>query len=122
MQLSNNFIYETTYALHSWFNNNDQYIPVKLSFKIYKNLQILQECLKQIEEAKIKIGHEYGELTDDGNYTVKPENIDIANQELIDLGNITQEVMIQTISINEISDDIKLTPRQMKTIMFMIEE
>ena len=69
----------------------------------------------------MKIGHQYGELTDDGNYAIKPENIDIANQELIDLCNINQEVMIQTISIDEISNDIKLTPRQMKTIMFMIE-
>ena len=122
MQLTNNFIYETAYNLYSLFNNNEQYIPVKLNFKIQKNLKTLQACAELIDEQKAKIGQQYGELMPEGHYSISPEKINEANKELMDLGNIVQDVMIQTISIDEIDENIKLTPHQMQAIMFMIEE
>ena len=122
MQLSNNFIYENAYKLYNLFNNNEQYIPIRLNFILRKNIQILMNYMEQINEGRQAIGMQYGIPTEDGGFNVPTDKIDEANKELTDLGNIIQEVPIQTIKFNEIDENIKLTPQQMEAIMFMIEE
>lgn len=122
MQLSNNFIYENAYKLYNLFNNNEQYIPIRLNFILRKNIQTLMNYMEQINEGRQAIGMQYGIPTEDGGFNVPTDKIDEANKELIDLGNIVQEVPIQTIKFNEIDENIKLTPQQMEAIMFMIEE
>ena len=68
------------------------------------------------------IGAQYGIITEDGSFSIPPENVNAANKELEDLGNIIQEVPIQMIKFSEIDENIQLTPNQMEAIMFMIEE
>lgn len=122
MQLSNNFIYNKSLILNSLFNNNEQYIPIKLNFIIRKNIQILYSCLDEINLGRQAIGAQYGIITEDGSFSIPPENVNAANKELEDLGNIIQEVPIQMIKFSEIDENIQLTPNQMEAIMFMIEE
>ena len=122
MQLSNNFIYENAYKLYNLFNNNEQYIPIKLNFMLRKNIQTLMNYMEQINVGRQAIGMQYGIPTEDGGFNVPADKIDEANKELTDLGNIVQEVSIQTIKFNEIDENLKLTPQQMEAIMFMIEE
>lgn len=122
MQLSNNFIYENAYKLYNLFNNNEQYIPIKLNFILRKNIQTLMNYMEQIDAGRQAIGMQYGIPSEDGGFSIPAEKVEEANKELIDLGNIVQEVSIQTIKFNEIDENIKLTPQQMEAIMFMIEE
>lgn len=122
MQLSNNFIYNKSLILNSLFNNNEQYIPIKLNFIIRKNIQILYSYLEEINAGRQAIGEQYGIITEDGSFSIPPENVNAANKELEDLGSIVQEVPIQMIKFNEIDENIRLTPNQMEAIMFMIEE
>lgn len=121
MQLSNNFIYQTTIDLMDLFSNNEQYIPIKLNFAIQKNIQTFKSLFEGIDAARLKIGQQYGEMSESGFSIIDPEKQILANQELMDLGEIIQEVPVQTVKIESITDDIRLTPQQMQTIMFMIE-
>ena len=121
MQLSNNFIYQTTIDLMELFSNNEQYIPIKLNFAIQKNIQTFKSLFETIDAARLKIGQQYGEMSESGFSIIDPEKQTLANQELMDLGEIIQEVPVQTVKIESITDDIRLTPQQMQTIMFMIE-
>ena len=122
MQLTNNFIYNKSLVLNSLFNNNEQYIPIKLNFIIRKNIQILYNHLDEINAGRMAIGEQYGIITEDGSFNIPPERVNAANKELEDLGNIVQEVPIQMIKFSEIDENIQLTPNQMEAIMFMIEE
>lgn len=122
MQLSNNFIYNKSLILNSLFNNNEQYIPIKLNFIIRKNIQILYSYLDEINAGRQVIGEQYGAITEDGGFSIPSKNVNAANKELEDLGNIIQEVPIQMIKFSEIDENIQLTPNQMEAIMFMIEE
>ena len=122
MQLTNNFIYNKSLLLNSLFNNNEQYIPIKLNFIIRKNIQTLYNHLDEINAGRMAIGEQYGIITEDGSFSIPPERVNAANKELEDLGNIVQEVPIQMIKFSEIDENIQLTPNQMEAIMFMIEE
>ena len=85
MQLTNNFIYNKSLMLNSLFNNNEQYIPIKLNFIIRKNIQILYSCLDEINAGRQAIGEQYGIITEDGSFSIPPENVNTVNKELEDL-------------------------------------
>ena len=121
MKFTNYKIVEQANALSAIFNNNDLYIPVKANFLIQKNLKKLVEAAEEIEKARLEIGQHYGELNEEEQHYVIPENkLAVAQQEVIDLLNIEQELDIKTFSIEALGN-IDLTPKQMQAIMFMID-
>ena len=64
----------------------------------------------------------YGESTEDGSqYSIPNDKIEVAQQELIDLFNLEQDVNIYTVSIDNFSDDLVLSAGQMEALMFMID-
>ena len=122
MKITNYKIVEQANILSAIFNNNDLYIPVKANFLIQKNLKKFVEAAEEIEKARLEIGQHYGELNEKEQHYVIPEDkLTVAQQEVIDLLNIEQELDIQTFSIEALGN-IDLTPKQMQAIMFMIEE
>ena len=122
MKLTNNQIYNYAIALNEAFADNTQKLPMKVNFYLQKNKKILIELGKDIEESRMEIIQNYGELNEDGSqYIIPKDKIEIIQKELEDLLTLTQEVNIYMISADSLTDDISLTTGQMEAILFMIE-
>lgn len=107
----------------SFINSSDVFLPIKLNFFIQKNKQKLIQCAKEIEDFKMDLGKKYGEYNEETNgYSIKEEYLDLVAKELTDLAEIDQDIKIEKVNINALSDDLKLTFDQMDALMFMIEE
>ena len=121
MKLTNQQIIEYAQQL-AVFENCEIKLPVKINFFLQKNIRTLYAAAQEIEAARLDIGKNHGELTEDGmSYHIKPENYSIVNKELAELFTIEQELSIVPLSLESFSD-IELTYQQMSAIMFMIEE
>lgn len=122
--MKNKDIIENLAKLNSSFiNSSDVFLPIKLNFFIQKNKQKLIQCAKEIEDFKIDLGKKYGEYNEETNgYSIKEEYLDLVAKELNDLAEIDQDIKIEKVNINALSDDLKLTFDQMDALMFMIEE
>lgn len=123
MKLTNNKIY--TYAnnlLAEFSDSADLKLPVKINFYLQKNIQTLKTLATEIEENRLAIVRNYGELTEDGAaYSIPADKVAEAQKELNDLFALEQEVQIYTVSIDALNDDMVLTMRQMEALMFMID-
>ena len=75
----------------------------------------------EIEQARINIIQNFGEHAEENKYFIPDENITLAQKELNDLLNITQEIEVYTISLDDI-ENLQFTLPQMEALMFMIEE
>lgn len=122
--MKNKDIIENLAKLNSSFiNSSDVFLPIKLNFFIQKNKQKLIQCAKEIEDFKMDLGKKYGEYNEETNgYSIKEEYLDLVAKELNDLAEIDQDIKIEKVNINALSDDLKLTFDQMDALMFMIEE
>jgi hypothetical protein len=122
MLLTNNKIY--TYAnnmLAEFSESADLKLPVKINFYLQKNLQTLKALAIEIEESRLNIIKEYGEINEDGaSYFIPSENVEKAQTELNDLFSLEQEVQIYTIDIDKFDDNTVLSMSQMEALMFMI--
>jgi hypothetical protein len=122
MKLTNNKIY--TYAnnlLAEFSNSADLKLPVKVNFYLQKNMQVLKTLATEIEDNRLAIVREYGELTEDGSaYSIPADKVEIAQKELNDLFALEQEVQIYMIDIDALNDDMTLSMGQMEALMFMI--
>ena len=110
MKLTNQQIYSYAKAINDAFQDNTQYLPVKVNFFILKNKNTLLALAQDIENSRIEIIRNYGEINEDGSQFIVPEDkIDVANNELSDLFNIEQDVDIRVISIDAFPENISLT-------------
>lgn len=122
MTLTNNNIYIYARKLAEAFSDNNQKLPVKINFYLQKNKTTLIELAQAIEIERISIASSYGTMAEDGQqYTIPPEKVEEVNNELQDLLNLTQEVQIYTIKLDDIDDNLLLTTAQMEALLFMIE-
>lgn len=123
MILTNNEIYNYAQRLTLAFQDKEQKLPIKLNFSIQKNKKILTELAQDIEQARMGIAQTYGVFDAESNqFVIEPQNLSIAQQELIDLFNIEQNINICMIKADSLNDDLILTTAQMEAIIFMIEE
>lgn len=122
MLMTNNEIYNTASKLLEYFQDNSQYLPIKINFYLQKNKATLVSLAQEIENARRELIHKYGSTGDSATEFIIPtENIEQFTQESNDLFNIQQDVNIYTININDLDNSISLTTGQMQAIMFMIE-
>lgn len=120
MKMTNLEIYNAARAMIDAFQEH-QYLPVKVNFFIQKNKSILTTLAQDIDNARMTLISNYGVLNEEGTqYIVPEEKMEAANKELSDLFNIEQDVNITKINIEDFPDDIKLTGKQMESILFMI--
>lgn len=119
MKLTNHQIY--SYATNLVAFNVDGKLPVKINFFLQKNIQQIIALAQEIDEAKFLIGKQYGEEKESGGYSILPENLKIASQEMEDLYSLEQDVNIHIFKLDDF-DGIELTTKQLSAIMFMIEE
>lgn len=123
MKLTNNQIYSYAIQLNEAFKDATQRLPMKINFYLQKNKATLMEMAQDIEDNRMDIIKNYGAVVDDDpdKYSIPADKIQEAQQELMDLLNLEQEVNIYMISVDSLSDDISLTTGQMEAIMFMID-
>ena len=109
--MKNKDIIENLAKLNSSFvNSSDVFLPIKLNFFIQKNKQKLIQCAKEIEDFKMDLGKKYGKYNEETNgYSIKEEYLDLVAKELNDLAEIDQDIKIEKVNINALSDDLKLT-------------
>ena len=120
MKLTNNEIYQAAMSLSNFHIEGK--LPVKINFFLQKNIQALVAAGQEIEEARINIAREYGELDETNqSYHVPAEKMEEAAAELNDLFNLSQELNIHTFKIDDF-DGINLSYEQLASIIFMIEE
>lgn len=121
MILSNNTIYNYTQSLAKLDLYNIR-LPVKIGFFLKKNIALIIKAGQEIEQERIEIAKNFGQLTAEGaEFYVPPENVSLAQKELNDLFNLEQNLNIHIFKLDEF-DGIELTYDQMSAIMFMIEE
>lgn len=107
-------------------NDPDKKLPVSVLWNLSKNVKKLQELADLLNEQEQKINNNYfneekSEKNDNGDLEIKPEYRDSFITEKNDLYNLENEVELQTININEISN-LNFTPADFTAIEFMIEE
>lgn len=123
MELTNSNIYNYVNNIVTNFINIETYIPAKANFLIQRNITLLTEAAKEIEQARLHIIKHYGVLenTETLEYSFSDINLKQAEQEMEDLLNIVQSIDLKTFTIEELGN-AEFTPAQMQAIMFMIEE
>lgn len=122
-KLTNAQIYSYAVALNEAFKDDTQKLPIKINFYLQKNKNTLMTLGQDVEEARMKIIRENGNLSEDKTQFIIPKDkLESVQQELNDLLSLLQEVNIYTVKLDSFSDDIALTTAQMDAMMFMIEE
>ena len=120
--MTNLEIYNIANNLLEAFSDNNQKLPVKVNFFLQINKKTLLNLAQEIEEERINIAKNYGNLDlETGNYSVSAEHIEAAQQDLNNLFNIEQDVNIAKINYNDLDPNMELTTAQMEALMFMIE-
>ena len=119
--LTNDEIYFINKQLNKTFEDSQQYLPAKVNFYIQKNKKKIAELAQEIEIARAEIIKNFGEQREDQKYYIPQDKIQEAQQELLDLLNIQQEIEVFTISLDDI-ENLHFTLPQMEALMFMIEE
>ena len=120
-KITNEEIYFINQQLNKIFEESHQYLPAKVNFYIQKNKKQIMNLAMEIEQARINIIQNFGEHAEENKYFIPDENITLAQKELNDLLNITQEIEVYTISLDDI-ENLQFTLPQMEALMFMIEE
>lgn len=115
-------IYAFSNNLTSAFTEETRYLPAKVSYFIQKNRLKLLEYAEQIEQARTKIIKHYGKLDADGiRYNIQEDKVEEANNELMDLLSISQDIDISMINLSDLLA-LDFTLAQMEALSFMIEE
>ena len=120
-KLTNNEVYSINEQFNKIFEQSQQYLPAKVNFYIQKNKKRIAELAQAIEIARAEIIKNFGEQKEDQKYYIPQDKIQEAQQELLDLLNIQQEIEVFTISLDDI-ENLHFTLPQMEALMFMIEE
>ena len=128
MKLTNQEIYNYALALNNAFQDSSQKLPIKVNFYLQKNkntliqLVFVQNISKEIEQERMNIICAYGHPAEDENqYIIPQDKVDETQRELNDLLALEQDVVIYTIDINGLSDELALTTGQMEAMMFMFD-
>lgn len=124
MKMTNEQIYLTAEMLVNNFTKNTKniYLPVKINFFLQKNINLILQLSKEIEESRLNIARQYGTLNSEQTaFIISEEKEKEANLELQDLLSLTQEVNIHKLKLNDF-ENINLSFDQMSAILFMIDE
>ena len=123
MVLTNQQIYTYANALSQTFGGeNTLTLPIKINFFLQKNIKLLMDLAKDIEEARLNIASRFGVLNDEGTaYAIAPDKMQEANDELKDLFTLGQDVPLHIFKLEDF-EGLEFTFAQMNALMFMIEE
>ena len=123
MLLTNQQIYISAQMLNQHFNGQSAIkLPVKVNFFLQKNIKLLSDMAKEIEESRLHIAQSFGKLNEEGTaYTIDEDMQSQAQQELNDLFALTQDVPFHMLKLEDF-EGLEFTFAQMNALMCMIEE
>lgn len=102
-------------------------LPIKISYGIKKNIEIISRELKTYEEERTSLIDKYGEKDKEGK--VKVENnsyiikdVENFNKDIQELQNIENEVEFYDISLDSLlNSNIELTTGELTSIEFLLK-
>ena len=107
---------------------NNAELPVRVSYKLAKNIKSIDKELKIYEEEKQKLINKYGEKDEEGKSKVNENGmINILdtenwNKDIKELLEIEVEINVEKINIDELAkSDLKITPSELTLIDYMIK-
>lgn len=108
-------------ALKKLYDSN---LSFNISYKISKIIATIDTELKFFESERAKLFKTYGTSTDDNKIEILPENMEQFNSEIQTLLSLEISLSIDLISLDDLSKEstIKLTPREVSYIDYMITE
>lgn len=125
MKLKNEVLVNSVQVLRK-LNNAE--LPVRVSYKLAKNIKSIEKELNIYEEEKQKFINKYCEKDDEGNNkinedgTIKIIDTEKWNKDIKELLDIEAEINIEKINIDELAkSDLKLTPAELALIDYMIK-
>lgn len=125
MKIKNEVLVNSVQVL-SKLNNAE--LPVRVSYKLAKNIKSIEKELNIYEEEKQKLINKYGEKDEEGKLKTKEDgSINITdtenwNKDIKELLEIEAEINVEKINIDELAkSDLKLTPAELTLIDYMIK-
>ena len=109
-------------------NLSGKELDVKTSFKIAKNIKVIDEISNIFVEEKRKLVSKYGTKDKDGNLKVDDygvaeidkDNLEEWNRSYAELLEIENDIDIEKIKLSDL--DIKVSPQELLAVEYMIEE
>ena len=125
MKLTNNVIVNSIEALK---NLSAKELDVKTSFKIAKNIKVIDKISNIFVEEKRKLVSKYGTKDKEGNLKVDDngvaeidkDNLEEWNRSYAELLEIENDIDIEKIKLSDL--DIKVSAQELLAIEYMIEE
>ena len=102
---------------------NEASLPIKVSYKVTKNIMTIEKELAVYNAEKQKLINKYGEKDSKGELIMDENNqvniIDIVSwtNDINELENVENDISIEKIDLDSI--DIDITPSELATIIFM---
>lgn len=96
-------------------------IDVKTSFKVVRNLRLLEPEIRDIYQAREKLITENGKPDDEGNIVVPPEKIEDVQKRLNDLIKTEIEIDLLPFKIDELQS-FEMTVNQIDSLYDIIAE
>ena len=122
MTLTNLQILNYTEKLQKAFEGNNKLFPITVIFYIQKNQNTLNQLASELEEFRINLVKQYGDLSEDGQYyNIKPEYQETVQKKITDLMEIKQKVEIHKIKLTDLAG-VSLSKQEMDAIIFMIDD
>lgn len=121
--MTNNEIYTHANNLLSEFEDIASLsLPVKVHFYFQKNMDIIIKMAQDIDKSRTEILEKYGSIDPETqNYKFENEDVEKANQDIIDLFSLEQEVKIYVIPFEWV-ENMELTAKQVNAFTFMLLE
>lgn len=100
-------------------------LPIKASYAISKNLNILNREIKAYEQERLKLIDKYGSKDEEGkliieNGSFKIDNVQEFNEKFKELAEISNELEIHSLNI-DILENEKFSPIELEAIDYMLE-
>jgi len=125
MKIKNEVLVNSVQVL-SKLNNAE--LPVKVSYKLAKNIKNIEKELSIYEEEKQKLINKYSEKDEEGKSKVNENgminilDVENWNKDIKELLEIEVEINVEKINIDELAkSDLKLTPAELILIDYMIK-
>ena len=104
---------------------NEASLPIKVSYKVTKNIMTIEGELAVYNAEKQKLINKYGEKDSKGELIMDENNqvniVDIVGwtNDINELDNMENDISIEKINLDSI--DIDITPSELATIIFMFD-
>lgn len=120
--LKNKDICEYSESIEKAFCEDSRYFPARINFYIQKTASSLKQAKEEVEETRNNIIIHHGNYDAETGYCeVRPENINIVNQEIADLMSLEQEISLYKLPLSWL-DGMDFSIPQINALMFMIED